>query len=288
VSSASPTRGWLPETPLDAAVLHLRTQAFEIAHRDPPLAGDALYLNDHGVPHIEAVLRFAGQLTTKAFIQSITEVEMATLYAAALTHDLGLYRYPEGLSAVEVRERHAALSGEWVRSQIGGVVGEDFARVLSTVVAAHARSFPIASVPLYDRIPESAQLLRPRLLVAMLRIADGLHMGRGRTPIAIYRHYEGRLPERSAPFWSAHQLVNDCELDLEKREVVLHLAHEIDPADAHLRMLYTSLQSEFDAIPGDLWDVCNCVRLHVVFAHRGARLAPGRIYAESLQDALRD
>jgi len=281
VSPASPEPEWLRDSPLRPCVLWLEQQAFEIARRDPPLADDKLYLNDHGSRHIQAVVGFAEQLMGRTFIPSFSDIEKATLYAAALTHDLGLFRFPDGLDSLEVRATHARLSGAWVRDQLGhGYLTEDFARVLAITIESHARSVDITTVPSFARIPESPQLLRPRLLVAMLRIADSLDMGQSRTPIAIYRYYEGRIPARSAPYWAAHQLINDAELDLERREVLLHLKYGTDPADPDLRMLYTALQSEFDAIPDELWEVNRCVRLHVVFTEGDRRLAPGKVYAD--------
>lgn len=290
MSSSRRDGDWLPSTALDPCVFWLKQQAYEIARRDPPLAGADLYLNDHGVPHIDAVLGFAGLLATTGpggFITSFTEVEKATLYAGVLSHDLGLYRPTRGITVAEARMRHAALSGDWCRAQIGrGGLSEDFVRVLAMVVEAHARSVPIEKVELYTRIPESTQMVRPRLIAAMLRIADSLDIGQGRTPVAVYRHFEEQIPEGSAAYWAAHTLVTGCELDLLHREVVLHLRHGADPADPLIRMLYLALQAEFDLIPENYWDSQGCIRLHVTFAQGGTRISPGKVYGELLESGV--
>jgi hypothetical protein len=291
VGASNFDRGWLPRTALEPCVLWLRKEAHEIARRDPPLVSDELYLNDHGILHIEAVLGFSAQLARilpTGFIASFSDEERSTLYAATLAHDLGLYRPPQGISALETRRRHAELSAEWVREHIGqGGLGEEFGRVLAMVVGAHSRSVALDNVELYTPIPESPQLVRSRLIAAMLRIADSLDIGQGRTPLAVYRHFEEQIPAGSAEHWAAHTLVVRCELDLAHREVVLHLAHDADPTDQLIWEIYRALQTEFDLIGEQFWDSNGCLRLHITFAQGGRRIAPGRVYGERLGVARR-
>src|SRR5438309_10220261 len=81
---------WHEGSPIDNCVGWLEDMAREIARRDPPANGPDQYLNDHGVPHIEAVLRHARALSRAPFLPSIFAAERAVLYAVALTHDIGL------------------------------------------------------------------------------------------------------------------------------------------------------------------------------------------------------
>jgi hypothetical protein len=287
VLSGSPERGWPPRTALDHCVQWLALQAEEVARRDPPLAGGKLYLNDHGTPHIQKVLGFAEQLVSPGFMTlTITDVEKATLYAAALAHDLGLYQRAADIAPDVVRREHARLGAEWLRARASdGRLPAQFARVLELIVGAHSRSVQISSIENYTYIADPSQMnLRTRLLAAMLRIADALDIGQGRTPIAVYRAFEDQIPPASVGYWQAHALVTGSELDLRHREVVLHLEHDADASDPHLRTLYRALQSEFELIPPELWDVNGCVRLHIVFGQGGRRIEPGEIYAKKLAD----
>lgn len=281
MAEGSPGREWPPQT-LSSCVKWIDEQAAEIARRDPPAVSDKLYLNDHGVPHIKNVLAFAGQLVSREFIPTtITEAETETLYAAVLSHDFGLYRHAERMDALDVRRDHARLSAIWIMEQER--LPKQFARVLAAIVGAHSRGTNLSALEPFTYIsdPFSANL-RPQLLAAMLRVADALDIGQGRTPIAVYHHFAEQIPSKSIEHWRAHTLISGSELDLRAREVVLHLAYEADPLDPGVRMLYLALAEEFELIPAELWALQGCVKLHIVFAHRGKRLEPGRLYAAAL------
>ena len=141
------------------------------------------------MPHIKNVIGFAGQLVSREFIPTtITEAEIEMLYAAVLSHDFGLYRHAEHMDALDVRRDHARLSAIWIMEQER--LPKQFARVLAAIVGAHSRGTNLSALEPFTYIsdPFSANL-RPQLLAAMLRVADALDIGQGRTPIAVYHHF---------------------------------------------------------------------------------------------------
>lgn len=281
-----PERRWPRDHPLADAVGWLDNQARQIARRDPPANGEDLYLTDHGVPHIDRVLHFACELADERISTSLTPGERALIWAAVATHDLGLFRYPPGLDALAARADHAELSARWVISKISddGVITRQFGDALAQVVRAHRRSVPLDTVyeNTYISEPPAGQL-RLRLIAAILRIADAMDMGIGRTPIAIYRYHEQAIPEKSLVHWTANTHVRGCSIDAVTRELVVHVDDEIDLAtDDHVRFLYDALQSEVDLVPRGLLRQSNFAQLHVVFEQSGRRVEPGVVYAGAL------
>jgi HD domain-containing protein len=290
-SSLSDETSWPPRTGskrMNACLEWLEHEAAQIMRRDPPGNTGDIYLNDHGQPHIEAVLRHARQLISPDFVPTTTPEERALLYIAVWLHDLGLYVHPKGEDDTTWRTQHARRSAEHVlslaRTHGSGPVTPELARVLAAIVGAHSRSADITTVASFTYLPDCAEpSVRTRLLASLLRIADASDAGRGRTPIAVYRRWQENIPEASQRYWQAQTLVHGSEIDLKSRQVVLHLVDDVDVLHRGLRQLYLDLEDDLGLIPGDLLTSNGCPRLTAVFEKGGKYVSPGAEYAKSLE-----
>ena len=158
-----------------------------------PILKQALHRDytDHTIDHSERVINKLNDLT-EALTSSngLSPTEAYILLAAAYVHDLGMQDELSGGDDLKsIRDRHEELTrarvSQWVE-QLGPLVGLLFADaeigdLVSHVAKAH-RGVVDLSDAIYDEYPHGDEILRPRLLGALLRFADELDIDHRRAP----------------------------------------------------------------------------------------------------------
>ncbi len=112
----------------------------------------------------------------------LATTEIFILLASAYLHDIGMqYRHSTELSLDDVRNQHHTLSRQMIEGSISDTnsfrtVGlkSEFADEVALVSEAH-RKVDLAA-PQFDPLPKGDQVIRLRLLSAMLRLADALDL----------------------------------------------------------------------------------------------------------------
>lgn len=266
---------------------------------NPPVL---LYFTDHSIYHCDRVARYALAISSRCTVteKRLSPDELYVLLAACYLHDVALQATRvEGVSnRVEdlnkkdyenIRRRHPTAAANWIKQNLRGEHGHvprldvdatPEAKRLGTFVArlVEHHSGPIPQLPTEDH---HGGQLRLQLLLAILRLADGLDLDETRvdldqllrwdispqTKVHWWRHHyvssvairDGRIqvtmrfpPEMAAPYISYF-----------KDQVEHEVRRELDPAeeilfdnDFHLRFSGVTVSSEYTdakrAVPEDL------------------------------------
>jgi hypothetical protein len=211
-----------------------------------PVADAFLDYVDHGPVHQEHVARLLDQLlhciSTKAPHFRLTDLELYLLGVATVVHDAGMY-YGEALhdpgAGDEARKLHGTRSAKRITNdKLVPDLGPSLESLVARIAESHRGSdwqaglhqevecaWPAARGARYQ--------VRPRLLAALLRLADAMHMGRtrllyrGDRPAALEsrvastkRTIDSRLSdiERDHPHFS--KIVADIRSELESERPV--------------------------------------------------------------------
>ena len=154
---------------------------------------------DHGIEHSYRVIEIALDILKKILPENVvlSEIERLVLGIAALLHDIGMQynKYPQDAKQKpddEIRGNHCDLGYEMVKDVIKGTFHQRGGPILSLedhhkmfvdygakVGFSHGgtRFWEVLRDPTYaDRKTGGLQIFRPRLLAAVLRLADELHV----------------------------------------------------------------------------------------------------------------
>jgi hypothetical protein len=153
------------------------------------------YYTDHSVNHSERIIEKLNDLTGDSRnLCTLSMTEVYILLAAVYLHDIGMQdeRFRNG-DLEQIRDRHHELTRDLIRNNsfkqsdstiplgLEGVP-PDIVDVIALVAEAHRRTD--LSQSKYEEFPYGSEIIRPRLLAALLRCADELdidhrrvHMG---------------------------------------------------------------------------------------------------------------
>jgi len=189
---------WLEQSDSDLyrAVLRVRKAAEPRLER--PLHR---HYTDHSVKHSVRVIEKLGELAEGIMGSDslLSPIEVYVLLAAAYLHDIGMQdERSAGSDLDEIRKRHHELteriilqsmeqSGEAAPLNIEDIPG--IANVIALVAKAH-REVDLSQDRDYRGFPHGGTSIRPRLLAALLRVADELDIDHRRAPMAILDNME--------------------------------------------------------------------------------------------------
>jgi hypothetical protein len=164
--------------------------------------------NDHGPGHIERVLEKFDQLIdgNPAGRASLRPYELFLTMLSILYHDIGMLRGRAG---------HADTSGLLVGEERNDYLIDARDRdVISAAVVSHSSSKDIAeqTAGFADEQLIGSQTVRPRLIAALVRLADELDEDFRRADPELQRRLN--VPEESRFFWEFCQHINGIKPDL--------------------------------------------------------------------------
>jgi hypothetical protein len=179
------------------------------------------HYTDHSVRHSEQIIGILGGLTD-GLMQSdacLSPIELYVLLAASYLHDIGMQDSKSmGHDLDKIRELHHELTGRIIlesvdRSQpspsLGIVSDPDTAYAVALVAVGHREAVDLFDEK-YDEFPHLLGALRPRLLAALLRFADELHLDHDRVDMERL-HLEDVNP-RSQVHWYRHYYVSGVQI----------------------------------------------------------------------------
>jgi hypothetical protein len=184
------------------------------------LAMNIRYFTSHGKKHSLGVVRQLSHMLPEATLATMTSVEMLILLCSAWLHDIGLLvnRDSSGkpLNDKEIRDRHHELSRERIMEihVEAGIDNANLTRLIADVCLCHRRS-----VSIEERLAETrgirGQLVRPRLLAALLRLGDALDTDSQRAPLVLLEKLT-TLPDLDGLHWRACQMLEISYLPEQK------------------------------------------------------------------------
>jgi len=169
------------------------------------------YYTDHSVSHSERIIGILNNLTkgTENSVRLLSITEVYILLAGAYLHDVGMQdeRFANG-HLEEIRDRHHELTGELIRNNHFKRVGRtlplglegvpvDIVNIIASVAEAHRRID--LSQGKYEEYIYGAETIRPRLLAALLRLADELDIDHRRVHLELLDLMN--VPTKSSFFW---------------------------------------------------------------------------------------
>ena len=181
------------------------------------------FYTDHGIPHIERVVRRLGDLNG-LLTEQLTEHECFLLLVAAYCHDLGMFwGRRKGEDPSQTRALHHERSAEIV-SNLASKKHIDLDQfelpIVDMIVKAH-RILDLNASPLQDEQRIAGDRIRTRLLAALLRIADACDIDHSRTPEAVFNFFENIFPPLSKERWNRHRIVADVQFDTTRASMVV-------------------------------------------------------------------
>lgn len=188
----------------------------------------------HGVPHYEAVEQKIRALIPKDKIKYFTELEKFFLLISAWVHDVGMIkgimsedqRMTDDAREKEIRDTHHLRSEKYIVENYSGLgIKEEEATAFALLSKFHRRRCNINDCPSIYPIPgiQFENELRLRLLAAYLRLADALHIDKTRVPASQYAiTLAYNIPNNSKLHWLRSKFVQDIQIDLENKKLVVH------------------------------------------------------------------
>ena len=152
---------------------------------------------DHSRSHSRAVIYIIDALCTDALLRSLSADEAFTLLAGASLHDTGMVtdKPLKGHAAKEAREAHHLLGQEKIEADPESLgVPRRYASVVGKVVKHH-RSSDIPVEVNDEPVGTGRGLVRLRLLCALVRAGDELHITEDRAPQIVVENLD--LPDES-------------------------------------------------------------------------------------------
>ena len=173
------------------------------------------YYNDHGKNHFERIENNYSNMINESGI-SLTCCEVYLVLLSIWFHDIGLWLgRKEGESPEDARKYHH----ERVKDVIDLLVSKkeitplenSEETILTKICAGHSRKTDLNDITKTSTL--NGESINPRLLSALLRIADALDIDHRRAPETIFELFEDSIPENSKEHWDKHRFVNSVEFN---------------------------------------------------------------------------
>lgn len=142
----------------------------------------AINFTDHSLDHSQGTEKIYDEILLDVCI--LSEIERYLLLAATLLHDTGMVGR-EGEGVEEIRNAHHIRSAEHIRNKAGhyGLSRQD-SELIARIAEGHRK---IALHSIHESVPYGiGEDIRLRLLVALIRLADELHVTEDRATELVY------------------------------------------------------------------------------------------------------
>lgn len=174
--------------------------------------------NDHGKPHIERVLEHLNNLLgmdSLTVLDSINDYELYLVMMAILFHDIGI---------VKQRENHAQISKSIFENSGNSYILNDLDKeIIAVAVVCHSSSKNIEQECMSFSSEETIgnQRVRPRLVAALVRLADEIDEDSRRTPVAV--QHDANIPSTSEFFWRFGQRIAGVQANKTRKEIIFNI-----------------------------------------------------------------
>jgi pyrimidine-nucleoside phosphorylase len=181
--------------------------------------------NDHGPGHIERVLQIVEKLVGANPEAVLGAHELYLTLMAVIYHDVGI---------IQKRDGHGDLSAAIVLAENQVELTTADKDVISKAVASHSSSKDIREVcaELLDEEPIEGQTVRPKVIAALVRIADELDEDQRRARDFIQDL--AAIPDSSRFFWRFCQCISGLDIRQDKLEIIMGVRFEADDIDRFL------------------------------------------------------
>ncbi|MBI1945391.1 MAG: NACHT domain-containing protein [Deltaproteobacteria bacterium] len=171
--------------------------------------------NDHGPEHIKRVLKYLDELLGPDQLAHVSAYELWIAAMAVLYHDIGILRGRKG---------HAAKSAELLlRDGNSYIFDEVDKNYIELAVFSHSSSVSIDEKCQQHEECETAKgaQIRPRLVCALVRLADELDEDFRRSPPSLQEKLD--LPDESRVYWAFNQRVFGVGVSRPSSEISLNV-----------------------------------------------------------------
>lgn len=208
------------------------------------------YHTDHGFGHSSRIIEYFNKILEPRD-DYLNSTETFLLLASAWFHDIGMMINRRGgskLTLDDIRDLHHVLSKEFVQKRYAlfGIRNMHVGDYVAKIIYCHRRKVDISTV--FARQPQSITLegdtIRPRLLAALLRLADALDCDARRAPEILSNEIRG-LPRESQKHWRACQLISGVSVDHSHECIVISAAKE---TFADIELLEWKVRDLFDEL----------------------------------------
>jgi len=184
------------------------------------------FFTTHGPEHNQAVVSLLARMLPQMLKQELTELESFLLLAAAWLHDVGMLDlecFKERYATEDVRAKHHTRSARFVLFSAGELgLSSAESHIVANLVAMHRRGEPLTDCPETMLVRQSS--VRTRLLAAILRLADGLHVDESRAPLREFALYRMTGMKPAAKFhWLKARAVQGIDFDFSRGTVTVQI-----------------------------------------------------------------
>ena len=164
------------------------------------------YFTDHSITHSERILRYLWPLTRPCY-PALSDSEIYILVASAYLHDVGMQSEKLDPDLKGNRKIHQDLSVEMIETLDLGVL-QPYKDDISLVVRAH-RHVPLDADE-YEDTQLDDDLVRPRILGSLLRLADELELTHERVDLTRRQYQNPHLD--ALVHWYRHEYVKSVKV----------------------------------------------------------------------------
>lgn len=191
----------------------------------------------HGADHSERIVERLSELAPASLL---SDIELYILLQAVYLHDIGMqdiaYACPDrnraNLTPEDyelIRKKHHLASEKWIMEDAAGTsqrhtlkLRGDLYADLIALVSRHHTDSDLSSVSV--KVERAGETIRPRLLAALLTIADELDLDARRVNMETLIHQP--IPQLSKEHWWRHHYVERCHVVDQHVEIVLEVPQQ--------------------------------------------------------------
>lgn len=222
-----------------------------------------LPFTEHGIEHCRTVERNV-QRVVRSYEIILDKKEKFILSAASYLHDIslcsGMQDWPE--DSFKLYDNHHLESAGWLMREFGKTtLIEPYASIISVIIRFHRRKEDLDECPMRSVLDDD--FVRPRLLSAIFRLADALHVDSSRVGERdwLYMLYRANIPLDTKFHWIKSFLVPAIALNVKEKtiDVQLNIPEAILLDDETPEVMRERVDLLGDSISGDLQEEVDCV-----------------------------
>jgi translation initiation factor 2B subunit (eIF-2B alpha/beta/delta family) len=208
------------------------------------------YFTTHGPIHNKAVIGLLTQLIPASMNTPAYELERYLLLVGAWLHDVGMLDldfFTEQYRPSTVRGQHHDRSARWLvyhATELGLSAAE--ADTVAYLVKMHRKKEDLETCP--DQMWIGSQKVRIRLMSALLRLADALHIDESRAPLQEYSLYRMTgMPAEAKFHWVKARAVQGIELNLPQGVIKVQIDIPEKSTEGEFRPLADFIRQEIES-----------------------------------------
>ncbi len=208
------------------------------------------YYTTHGPLHNRAIIDLLKQLIPASMCQDDSEYERYLLLVSAWLHDIGMLDldfFAEQYRPSTVRSQHHERSACWLMSfavELGLRPAE--ADVIAHLIVMHRKKEDLEKCP--GQMWIGSQIVRTRLMSALLRLADALHIDETRAPLQEYTLYRMTgMPAEAKFHWVKARAVQGIQLDQKQGMIRIQIGYPEDVGEREFRPLADFVRQEIES-----------------------------------------